>query len=313
MDLVYHFGGIEIRSDIPFDRLRPACPSHVVRAHMIIVREIGAAPDEQENLFNWPGRFGMRLGVAQGAWRIATPTGVYLVQPDASVVRMFSNQADETLLKDLFVRRLLPRLVKLKGGFTYHAASLARDGKGILLMGPSGAGKSTMSVGLSIADGWSILGDDMALAWNEGEDIVTLGGADVGLWPFTSRGLSLPEHGLKCLLGYDGKKSYEPAGMKPVNGTDALSNTPIRGVFFLDRTDCPEPRVEKLDRKVAMEKALRQIVLFNPNGSAGLERVQSVTRLNAMLATVPAWMLSYPPSFSTYAQVSETITAALEA
>jgi len=308
----YQFGGVDIASDMAFNRLRTASPVNKTYGRMTVTNEAGPAPVEESRYFRWPGRFGMVLGTAQGVWRFETPAGVVMAAHDASLVRVYTHSTDRTLLTDMFVRRVLPRLVKLMGGETYHAASLARDGRAILLFGPSGAGKSSMSIGLSISSGWTILGDDMALVRRDGVEVAAPSGADIAIWPRTSSAFDLPGRDLNLLTGYDGKQSFRPVEVDGPGVPGASGYPPVAGLYFLSRTACEKPSLCRLSRAEALEQALHQIVLLNPNGMAARERVTSVLALNRMLARVPAWRLDYPSSYAVYPHVSAAIADSLE-
>lgn len=304
----YRFGGIKIASEILLPSLRPGGGADISAPEMRIVAGAGPAPAEDKLHFAWNGRFRMRLSEAGGQWRFGSPWGAFLVERNASVVRVFGmgvEAPNDTILRDLLTRRVLPRLVKLKGGATYHAASLARADKGVLIMGASGAGKSTMSVGLSATHGWDLLGDDVAFVWNEGVETIAPAAADAAIWQQSCTGLGLADSDTTPLFGYEGKRVYRPTG------TPRLDPAPVAGIFFLDRTDCAAPRLERCARGEALERAKWQIVNFNPNGAATEERVQSVLRLNAMLRRVPAWTLTYPAAFDALGAVSDRIAAAL--
>lgn len=309
MPFHYQFGGIDIESDLALERLRPPCPQRTRYGRMRIVSQSGPAPAEDSELFRWPGRFGMMLGLAKGDFRFETPGGVFLVTPDGGRVRVFAKAPDHPLLTDLFVRRILPRMAKLHGGETYHAASLARDGKAILLFGPTGAGKSSMSIGLAATGGWTILGDDMALVRDEGGEVAVPSGADIAVWPSTSDALDLPAGDLFPLAGYDGKYSYRPAAM---TGREADGDPAVGGVYFLSRAEGATLGLRRLPRAQAFEQALHQIVFLNPNGVAVAERLRSVVALNRMLARVPAWSLTYPSSYAIYPEISDAILATLD-
>ena len=208
MTFAYHFGGIELRSSIAFKRLRPYSPGAKVRARMDILLCCNAAPQEDKNRFSRPGRFRMRLGWAHGAWRVEVPEGVFIFDEHAESITIHMSADQPAIVKDMFVRRLLPRLAKLKGASLYHAASLAAGRHGILIFGQSGAGKSSMSVALAQTGRWAILGDDLAVVWPGEPETVAAAGADVTIWPMTSEGLGLPESSLDRLAGYDGKLAF---------------------------------------------------------------------------------------------------------
>ena len=304
----YHFGGIELASEIALNSLRPTRREESGAPLTRVVLASGAAPVEEKLHFAWEGRFGIRLGEAGGQWLMSSRWGSFQIARDASIVRVFGFDPDgpgSIILRDIFSRRLLPRLVKLKGGATYHAASLAQGDRGVLIMGASGAGKSTMSVGLAATEGWDLLGDDVAFVWNQGAETIAPAAADATIWQQSRVGLGLPDADCEPLLGYEGKYVYRPRSAQRVDPV------PVAGIFFLDRADCATPRLEHRTRGEALELAIWQIVNFNPDGAATEERVQSVLRLNAMLGRVPAWTLTYPPAFDALGAVSDTISTAL--
>jgi hypothetical protein len=306
----YHFGGIAITSDEPFPRLRPAEPDSVARSHLQVTRKFEPAPAEETCVFAFVGRFGMRLGTAGDDWRIRIPEGAVVLSRDGRKANLHIEGADETFYKDIFCRRVLPRIAKLHGAATYHAGSLVRSGRGVLLMGHSGAGKSSMTVGLGLAADWRVLGDDMAFVWDgDGRWLIEPAGADVAIWPQSSSGFGLPASELTPLRGYDGKHSVTIDRL----GTVAPGEAPLQAVFFVERVDCPAPEATPLPRPQALKLALEQMVRFDPSNQGGAaEWGQSVTRLNTMLGQVPAFMLRYPPGYGCYDAISAVIEAALD-
>jgi len=60
----------------------------------------------------------------------------------------------------------LMELMKRQGRFPLHAACVAREGRGLLLVGMSGSGKSTLTAAL-VTMGWDFLSDDMVLVTRE--------------------------------------------------------------------------------------------------------------------------------------------------
>lgn len=309
MTFRYHFGGIAITSDTPFPRLHETIAGASTRSSLTITRVDGPAPPEETCAYAFIGRFGMRLGTVGQDWRVHIPEGALRITPDGRHLRLFIEGSDETFFKDLVSRRVLPRVVKLHGGHTFHAASLVRGGRGILLMGSSGAGKSTMTLGLGLTAGWQILGDDMALIWPEnGRWLIEPAGSDVAVWPHSSDHFNMPPASFTPLKGYAGKNAIRLDCMAPPGAGEA----PVKGVFFVERADCPAPVAIPISRGEAMRQAMLQLVLFNPGASGNAERIFSLTELNAMLGSVPAFILRYPPGFAGYPAVSEAIETALE-
>jgi HprK-related kinase A len=141
-----------------------------------------------------------------------------------------------------------------------HAASMARDGRGVVFAGPSGAGKSTLVAGL-LARGWQYLGDEFAMI-----DARTL-----KLLPFPKavcvkagafdliRRLNLPLCGdrryvkaLKGTVGYISPSDL-PAGA-------AVRPQPVRHLVFLRYTGHPEPRIRPLSAAKAAFMLTAQVL-----------------------------------------------------
>jgi hypothetical protein len=97
----------------------------------------------------------------------------------------------------------LTELAKRRGLYSVHAASLALDGRALVLPGTSGAGKSTLAVALAQA-GLSFMGDDMLfLAQGSGEglslhafpDEIDLTDESATFFPDLAPHLTAPTHG----------------------------------------------------------------------------------------------------------------------
>lgn len=61
-------------------------------------------------------------------------------------------------------------LLRYRGRFALHAAALAREGRGVLLIADSDSGKSTAALNL-VRQGWSYLSDDTVLLQAEGASV----------------------------------------------------------------------------------------------------------------------------------------------
>lgn len=70
-------------------------------------------------------------------------------------------QAPRALRMDLLLHSVL-LLLRYQGFYSEHAACVAHDGVGCLLVGDSGSGKSTLTLGL-VQEGWQYLADDAIL------------------------------------------------------------------------------------------------------------------------------------------------------
>lgn len=291
----YQFGGAALSSTIALDGLRPLPPGKSLRRAISVIAESGPAPIEDVHHFAWPGRYQLRLGEHRGAWLMQSALGgAFLIDRDASAVRVFGwgGSADQAI-NDVFVRRVLPRMTNLLGATAIHAASLAGPRGGVLLLGPSGAGKSTLSAALSHLAGWKLLGDDMATLWTDDQPSLAPAAKGVCVWPESRAGLGLPLEECRELPGYGGKLAYQPA----YAGSD--EPVPLRNLLFLKRSpDIEMPSFDKLSQAEAIAEVVPQIIHFNPNGSAGAERVAALRSLSRAIDADSAWRLHYPASYA---------------
>lgn len=307
----YQFGGIRIGSDVRLGGLHEAIGGVAQSPDIQVFAEPGSPPAQERLNYAWRGRFGMRLGTVGDGWLISVSGGAFLVDRSAQTIRIFGlDGLDGGMLGDIFARRVLPRLIKLKGAAIYHAASLALDGRGVLLMGPSGAGKSTMAIGLAATGDWNLLGDDMAILWHgdgdDGGDRIAPAAANATIWSQSCEGLGLTDRDCSPLAGYDGKRIFRQQHRLPAVPTSA------KAIVFLSRIQCSAPVLERCSKVDAFQRALSQIIFFDPSGPATAERVQSVSRLNQMLSRVPAFCLTYPASYAAIGDVSDAIRSVLE-
>lgn len=82
--------------------------------------------------------------------------------------------ADHALLRWFFVESIAYTLLAQRYVAPLHAASIVRNGIGILLCGASGAGKSTLSFAAACA-GWTFLTDDCTWLLASGSDATAIG------------------------------------------------------------------------------------------------------------------------------------------
>lgn len=101
---------------------------------------------------------GSQLYVQDGGWVVrldpASCTGLGTFPPA-------DGRGSPSLRMDLLLYSLL-LLLRYQGFYPEHAACVAYDGVGCLLVGDSGSGKSTLTLGL-VQEGWQYLADDAIL------------------------------------------------------------------------------------------------------------------------------------------------------
>ena len=108
---------------------------------------------------------------ADGRWVVAYPDGGLMIVDRASG-RLTGHARAERLLSsvrtfEIFIHPLY-ELFRHRGLYPFHAASVALDDRGVLLLGRSGRGKSTLTADL-VASGFGFLSDDRCFI-RESED-----------------------------------------------------------------------------------------------------------------------------------------------
>lgn len=104
-------------------------------------------------------------------WIIAYPDGAYMTV-DREAGRLTGYACADELLRsartfEIFLHPLY-ELFRRRGLYPFHAASVALNGCGILLLGRSGRGKSTLSADLT-ANGFDFLADDRCFVRERGD------------------------------------------------------------------------------------------------------------------------------------------------
>ena len=306
MTFDYLFGGLSIRSTLSIDGLREN-PSAVGQPDILLTAEISAPPVPERDHYRWPGRYGLRLGTYRGQWLMQSSfDGSFLIARDGRSIHVVCEALPPgPALVDVLVRRVLPRVATLSGATAIHAAALAGQDGGLLLLGPSGAGKSTLSAALAHFLGWEILSDDISIL-REKDEVPMLAAAATGVcvWPQSREGLGLPPGDCFAMPGYDGKLRYDPRRERMTGAV------PLRGFVFLDRSaDCAEPQVDRLSLATGVAQVVPQIIRFNPEGASSAERIAGLVALTGAMRTAPVWRLSYPASYAALPAVAATLGA----
>jgi HprK-related kinase A len=184
--------------------------------------------------------------------------------------RRFDIHGDgETIHKNLHAGEVLPhlewgiswRIVARRSDFLQvHAASMARDGQGVVLAGASGAGKSTLVAGL-LARGWNYLCDEFALIKPTTLELHPYPKAvciKAGAFDVVRRlGLrfSRDRYYAKAIKGRVGYISPHDLGPRTVAGP-----CPVRYVIFPQYGGDCEPRVRPVPRARAAFALLSQVL-----------------------------------------------------
>lgn len=305
MAFAYCFAGVAIHADVALSGLRPLSSTDATsRGALRFSCEYGPAPAPEQILFAWPGRYETRLGTIGDDWLIASRfDGVFRVNRAISTVRLVSAQTPPSAATiDVFVRRILPRLMAARGATTIHAAAVATAGAGLLLLGASGAGKSTTTAALATMPDWDVFSDDLSILWDDERPCVAPAATGVCLWGASRDGLGIDPASCHAMPGYDGKFRLEPPG------PDVTSAVPLRALVFLARDPAiAEPRLRAVSRQQGLVETARQRILFNPAAPPSEERAPAFARLGRIVAGVDILRLEYPPRFDALPRVAELL------
>ncbi|WP_296615827.1 hypothetical protein [Sphingomonas sp.] len=257
----------------------------------------GNPPAPDELLCDWGGRYGLRLS-RSGRDRVFTSAfeGAIAVSSDGRKIRVTAPRLPIGRgLHDILVRRVLPRVATLFDAAAIHAASIANDGRGLLLYGPSGAGKSTMTAALSRA-GWNVLSDDISIIRGADEARIEPCTTGICVWTDTQSALGLEAERCETMAGYDGKVRYLGTSPAPALGASlaacvTLERDPLIG----------SPALERLGSSDGIKSIIQQLILFNPNGLPD-ERLPPIEAAVATVSEVPFFRLRYPSGFAALAE-----------
>ncbi|MDB5581452.1 MAG: HprK rel HprK-related kinase [Bradyrhizobium sp.] len=303
LNRLYLFGGLAIGADVPLAGMRDA--ARAVDAHPVrLAFRHGPAPSADREVFTWPGRYGMKLGVLGDAWHFSSKLdGVFIADRAIDRIDFHSSESSPTpAAVDVLTRRVLPRLAIATGALTVHGAALSQGGGAILMFGASGAGKSTLTAALARA-GWHIASDDLTIL-RPGADGATVhpGATGVCLWADTRAALALDPVRCFAMPGYDGKLRFEPE--------DAPTGEPValRALVFLERNrDVAAPRLERMPIGEAVREATRQLIALDPTAP----RIDAAHRLLQVMAGVTAVKLIYPSGYTTLPAVTDLLATLL--
>ncbi len=239
----------------PFSRPRPA------RLPGFSVAVRGLAPGESEaSAFAHPGWLAARV----------TPELLVRWRPDIPVAEVIVHapaRSDEVVLATWGRIATGTRFLGASAGLgrtAFHAASVARDGQGTLLLGESGAGKTSLSV-RSLGRGLAVLGDEDALV----EEVARARPGAPGSGSSTGPA-SPPDPPVRLLaLPRRLRVVHAPAGATGLAPTDAFGE---RGWILPPMAPGPE------------SAPLGRVVLLDPTGPGQGPRLLPMARAEALFA-----------------------------
>lgn len=137
-----------------------------------------------------------------------------------------------------------------------HAASLEKNGKGIIISAPSGSGKSTLCAYLA-SQGWRLLSDELALVHTESLAIHAL-----------ARPISLKNQSIDVIKPYFSDDHFSDIAVDTHKGTICLVKPPLSSSIRAQETAKP---------------SLIVMVNFNPDEPLYIERMDSAVALTELI------------------------------
>lgn len=230
------------------------------------------------------------------AWQTDTELylgdGEWLVQLDPAAGRgigtfLAAPSTASTLRQDLFLYSLL-LLLRRQGWYAAHAACVATEDGGCLIVADSGSGKSTLTLGL-VQAGWHYLADDSILLRSHGEHVevlplrqdLYLAPEAAALFPHT-QGCWQP-----CLLREDDKQRLDMMTLYPGQSRDICRPDLL---LYPTIVDAPQSELVPIGKAEALFRLIQQsaLVIVEPRMAPGhldiLARLVRQTRHYRLLA-----------------------------
>lgn len=308
---IYRYGGLTIRSPWKLpglnDTVSRSVDPQAETPFLTIRRADRGVWKWKQPIFNWSGRFGLQLHRAGNDWVFSIAAGAeFWIRRDGGEVACDPGDAgwSETVA-EAFVRRVLPRLVQLRGCLVLHAAALRSPSGTVLLCGRSGAGKSTLAASLHRSLGWSILGDDTAILQTvDGRTLVLPGTNGVTLWEDSQAAVGGSFAESKRIEAYATKfRNQEVTGF-------AETGLPLHTIYHLGdaaASDSAAVTIERIAPSAGAGLLSAQSIRFNP-ADRGAE-AQRFLGWMGLARQKRQWALLYPRRFDMLARVAERLNA----
>jgi len=195
------------------------------------------------------------LYLGDGSWLVRLDTaagqgvGTFLTAPSALL----------TLRRDLFLYSLL-LLLRRRGCYAAHAACVATEDSGCLIVADSSSGKSTLTLGL-VEAGWHYLADDAVLLQSRGEQVevfplrqdLYLAPEATAMFP-DARGQWQP-----CLLREDTKQRLDMQALYPTQIRDTCCPNLL---VFPTIVDEPQSQLVPIGKAEALLRLIQQSALL---------------------------------------------------
>jgi hypothetical protein len=205
-------------------------------------------------------------------------------------------------LAQLFLDQVLPLVLHARGTFSFHASSVALDGRDLVaFLGPAGAGKSTLASSLARVAPAVLFSDDCLAVEATSAGIVAYPSyASTRLWPESAGALFSDRGALPLASARTGKlRAALPA---------AAASMRLRRLYLVERGEGP-PAVSRLGRRAALMRLAGNLYRLDAGDRARL--AGELDLLEAVVSAVPVAVLTYRRAYDQLPAVREVILADL--
>lgn len=213
--------------------------------------------------------------------QLATNKVLFILEDSLELSRIETFSTDIFVIhgpikSEAFIRRLpyisynlTERMRQEKLGLvTTHAAAVAKDGRGILILGDKGSGKTSLMLALCLTQGYEMIGNDSIVFGRKEELIIATGSHQINVRLPVARKLNLPIRDKRVVdnkIDYEVKFPFLPEelGIKTADRVSPLS-TVVRINLHSDNPDfvvsnIPSREVEALRLSENLSRYIRGI------------------------------------------------------
>lgn len=301
------FGGTVIRSELPFETLRPAPVEETPRPHIDLV----VRPSLEDVGGPWIAEHS-RPGETKTFLRVGRQGRDYVLVHDEGVELWLRADADEIVItrldpslpklhvEHILLDQLLPLVIAHRGRLSLHGSAVAWEHGAVCFLAASGTGKSTLAAALVEHCDAAFLSDDHVVLDEVGDDFVVYPSyPSVRLWDASASALfRAPQRGpIKHRIAL-------PAAGEPAT---------LRAVMLLESApaEAPTTQIVGLTKRDAMVGIAAQLDRLDPTDRRALRR--ELDQLTSLVKTTPVRRALVPRDFTRLRDTANAVRAHVEA
>jgi hypothetical protein len=300
----YRLSGVLVTSELALPAVRDRGEPSMPPAQPIFFR-VAASIDASVPADAWDeNHHGVSIGRCRDGFVVRFPghADFCIARDGAMVVGAPVDGSPPEMLAQLFLDQVLPLALHARGTFSFHASSVALDGRALVaFVGQTGAGKSTLATSLARAAPDILFSDDcLAIAATSSGVIAHPSYASARLWPESADALFSDRGALPLASPRTAKlRAALPA---------AAESMPLRRLYLIESGEGP-PAVSPLGRRDALIRLAGHLYRLDIGDRARL--AGELDLLEAVVARVPVAVLAYRRAYEELPAVREVIVADL--